>query len=333
MRKSGIILIVTFMFVLVFGSFASADQELDLDKLSYQEIKQFSENELKQLTDQLLQLSEDERLVFINRIGYEQVADNPALALGIPFTDQQAQEADEKYEAVKKFADTSIYVPILRKQFGEQVQNSTTATALLPIGTPGYYSAADTGYNYASDVPLRTKALWGTSGRGWIDAISNYLIPGGPGSGEALGSVGKFVQITGAGTRSATATIKGNYSVVMQANAIFPDIPVGFGTKARIDAEIYEYIPSSGALNLIKRENVLNKNFTLLAIPNTYSGTISKNLTANLQAGKIYLIRLYGYTYAGVKYWEVFSNSTSNMWSGGYGGNGVDFTSLQIRWN
>ena len=117
MRKSGIIFIVTFMFVLFFGSVASADQELDLNKLSYQEIKQFSENELKQLTDQLLQLSEDERLVFINRIGYEQVADNPALALGIPFTDQEAREADERYEAVKKLADTSIYVPILREQY------------------------------------------------------------------------------------------------------------------------------------------------------------------------------------------------------------------------
>lgn len=321
------------MFVLVFGSFASADQELDLDKLSYQEIKQFSENELKQLTDQLLQLSEDERLVFINRIGYEQVADNPALALGIPFTDQEAQEADESYEAVKKFADTSIYVPILREQFGEQGQNSTTATTLLPIGTPGYYGAADTGYNYASDVSLRTKAAWGTSGTGWIDASSNYLIPGGKGSGEALGSIGKYVQISGSGTRSATATIKGNYSVVMQANAIVPNLPVGFGAKARVEAEIYEYVPSSGALYLIKRENVLNKYLTLLPIPNTYSGTISKNLTVNLQAGKTYLFRLYGYTSASVENWEVFSNSTSNMWSGGYGGNGVDFTSLQIRWN
>lgn len=111
---------------------------------------------------------------------------------------------------------------------------------------------------------------------------------------------------------------------------------VGTNAYASVDVEIYEVNVSTGALTKVQGSNVFSRGFTILLLPNNFGGNISKTFSTTLQAGKTYLFRISAYTEAKMPWYDVFNWATSDMHSeasGASGGQGVDFTSIQITWS
>lgn len=180
----------------------------------------------------------------------------------------------------------------------------------------------------------RTKANYGTGGIGWADAKSDYQCPGGIGSGYAISSVGLVVPVTGSGSSEALVTVRGSYNGYMQVANPKPEF-INTNAYTSVDVEIYEINPSSGAIiSLVATSNIYSKGYAVLMLPNEFSGDILKNLTLTLHAGKTYYFAITAYTQSEVPWYDVLTWATADMYDdsakGASGGEGVDFTSVQI---
>lgn len=292
------------LFVLIFASHASANNLVDVTP---------SDEEMQQLRSEIVA---------------EYIAKNPDAVLEIPYTAEQMEEALREKNA--------IINEVNNKTDGNALNTTNVITATyLNIGTNATYYGGNTGYAYASDVLARTKAHWGTSGSGWIDAKSDYQSPGGSGSGYALGSIGRQVSITGTGSGTASVNIKGTYNGTLQVAGALGNNLVGTNAYASVDVEIYEVNVSTGALTKLQGSTVFSRGFAISLLPNNFGGNISTTFSTNLQAGKTYLFRISAYTKAKMPWYDVFNWATSDMHSelsGASGGQGVDFTSTQITW-
>lgn len=82
-------------------------------------------------------------------------------------------------------------------------------------------------------------------------------------------------------------------------------------------------------------KNIYSNGVALSVLPNSFGGNISEPLMPTLYAGKTYYFAITAYTESEMAWHEVLTWATADMLNdpdGASGGDGIDFTSVQITW-
>lgn len=329
--KASFILTLVLMLSLIIAPVTQAmeDRTIDQDELLIvDENNVINYNELR--TDTIQRLSEIELQKLKDKIVSDYINRNPDAVLKIPLTDAQMRK-------VTKQKETDIEELILRKQIQLDKQSkveSLNIDTYDKFSTNQVFPRANAGFSVVSDISNRTKANFGTDGTGWADAKSDYQCPGGIGSGYAISSIGLVVPVTGSGSSKALVTIQGLYNGYMQVAGVTSG-NFNFHAYTSVDVDIYEVNPSTGALiSLVATSNIYSNGFVLSVLPNSFGGNISETLMPTLYAGKTYYFAITAYTESEMPWYDVFCWATADMYddtaNGASGGEGVDFTSVQI---
>ena len=332
MRKSKVsfLLALVLMLTPIMAPVTQAmDQTIDQDELLVIDKNNVIDyNELH--TDTIQRLSEAELQELKDKIVSDYINRNPDVVLQIPLTDAQMRK-------VTKQKETNIEELVSRKQIQLDKQSKVDSINVginNKFSTNQAFSRANAGFSIASDISNRTKANFGTDGTGWADAKSDYQCPGGIGSGYAISSIGLLVPVTGSGSREALVNMQGIYNGYMQVAGVTSG-NFNFHAYTSVDVDIYEVNPSTGALvSLVATSNIYSNGFVLSVLPNSFGGNISETLRTTLYAGKTYYFAITAYTESEMPWYDVFCWATADMYddsaNGASGGEGVDFTSVQV---
>jgi len=251
----------------------------------------------------------------------ENQLEQPSKDMVIPLSDAEMAKIREQVKQLEKLDG---------QQLGKMGILGTTVS--VPIGTNKTITAADSGTVYRSDYP-NTTGSWGTSSNGWLDCRTEYSWPGNEGSGNSWGWIGKYVALTGSGSRNCTIKFSGNYNGTLQT----ADEVISTQVYCLVAAQICDV--TNGGFSIVAEKIIAERGFALSMLPNTVQGTIGSgdSITCNLQAGRTYLLRLKLYTSAkadGPSPEPPFvSWGLSDFDNGGPDGQGVDYQSVSLTWN
>lgn len=238
--------------------------------------------------------------------------------MAIPLSDAEMAKIRNKIKQLEKLDGQQLgRMGILR------------ATESVAIGTNRTITAADSGTVYRSDYP-NTTGSWGTSSNGWLDCRTEYSWPGNGGEGYSWGWIGKYVSVTGSGSRNCTISLNGTYNGILQT----AESLIGNNCYCLVAAQICDV--TNGGFSVIGEKIIVEKGYSFLMLPNTVSGTIgsSNSIQCTLQAGHTYLLRLKLYTSAEAGLITgPFSWGLSDFDNGGADGQGVDYQSVSLTWN
>lgn len=130
-----------------------------------------------------------------------------------------------------------------------------STTLGVAIGTNKTITGADAGAVYRSNYPS-TISSWGTGSNGWLDCKTDFSYPGNCGSGYAWGWIGKYVSITGSGSRTCRITFNGAYNGTLQA---YNGSPGANNVYCLVAAQVYDV--TNGGFSLVSENTIAERGY------------------------------------------------------------------------